>query len=308
MDNILVDTRNIVVAGKVIPVAADWKITDSPELREVYRKIMKRPLFYLPHDWQMIASVMKDTVGVGNWTVIAKEFMRLPKREIRKVLSQVLKKYEVHTNDIPVYYLPDGFECDGIIVRIKTDTKSWLDFDRRRKNPNPDNIRRIVFDLLAVKNPITDTYGREVMIDDAQAQLIHDKMTAFFYGKTEIEVSEESTPAIKKKKTFDYTIDWAPICAAFKQVYGVDLTKDELHWWQFQWWFGNLPTGNNFMDYWVALSQINVAKLDKKTPEQQKYAKAVSKVQSRFKGGVVSRPERGKPWWFKDKVSEDGDE
>lgn len=44
-------------------------------------------------------------------------------------------------------------------------------------------------------------------------------------------------------RTFDYIEDGARVVAAFQQVYGIDLTDADMHWWRFKMLLDNLPDG-----------------------------------------------------------------
>lgn len=44
-------------------------------------------------------------------------------------------------------------------------------------------------------------------------------------------------------RIFDYIEDGGRIVAAFQQVYGIDLTECDMHWWRFKMLLDNLPEG-----------------------------------------------------------------
>jgi hypothetical protein len=48
------------------------------------------------------------------------------------------------------------------------------------------------------------------------------------------------------RKTFDFDQDQNYIYSAFRQVYGIDLTVENLHWWTFLALFQSLPEGTFF--------------------------------------------------------------
>ena len=54
------------------------------------------------------------------------------------------------------------------------------------------------------------------------------------------------TPKTDEKRITSYEQDAALIRAAFRQVYGIDLWRDNLHWFEFRELMQNLPEGNRY--------------------------------------------------------------
>lgn len=54
-------------------------------------------------------------------------------------------------------------------------------------------------------------------------------------GSDDCQSSSSSSPA------FDYRCDAPYIVAAFQQAYGIDLTREKVHWWRFRALFAALP-------------------------------------------------------------------
>ena len=69
------------------------------------------------------------------------------------------------------------------------------------------------------------------------------------------------------KIAFDFEIDSDPIFSAFFQVYGIDLTEVELHWFKFMALFADLNDG---MPALVNLMQIRTAELTSDMSNDQK--------------------------------------
>jgi hypothetical protein len=56
----------------------------------------------------------------------------------------------------------------------------------------------------------------------------------------------EKTPETGKKRLTSYEQDAGLIRSAFRQVYHIDLFRDELHWFEFRELLQNLPDGNRY--------------------------------------------------------------
>lgn len=45
------------------------------------------------------------------------------------------------------------------------------------------------------------------------------------------------------EKVMDYYVDQGRIYADFRQIYGINLNTEDMHWWEFQWMLWNMPDG-----------------------------------------------------------------
>ena len=43
------------------------------------------------------------------------------------------------------------------------------------------------------------------------------------------------------EKVMDYYVDQGRIYADFRQIYGINLNTEDMHWWEFQWMLWNMP-------------------------------------------------------------------
>lgn len=70
------------------------------------------------------------------------------------------------------------------------------------------------------------------------------------------------------KKLFDFDQDAEYIYAAFMQTYGIDLTKDRLHWWAFCALLGSLPSNTRFSEI-VGIRGMDIPKPTKYNAEER---------------------------------------
>lgn len=75
-------------------------------------------------------------------------------------------------------------------------------------------------------------------------------------------------------KVFDWDIDAGRVYAAFLQSYGIDLLKNDLHWWTFKDLFESIPTGTKLLE----VIDIRGRKLDPKAGRKEKAELARAKA------------------------------
>lgn len=89
-----------------------------------------------------------------------------------------------------------------------------------------------------------------------------EEMMRFIRCYTEEEEKEES-----REETVDFEIDSSRIYSAFFQIYGIDLSKTEMHWFQFVSMFENLNDGTPNL---VNIMNIRQMKIDPSLPSEKK--------------------------------------
>ncbi|MBP3337343.1 MAG: hypothetical protein J6L59_02925 [Clostridia bacterium] len=109
--------------------------------------------------------------------------------------------------------LTGGFDC-GVSGKLKTDFRVWLKVDKLLKSEIKMQDKMIaVLGLVYTSLPQS--------IEEALKEI------ADFYSGTK--KKEKST----SKRMFDFEYDGELILAAFRQQYGINLLKENLHWHEF---------------------------------------------------------------------------
>lgn len=88
------------------------------------------------------------------------------------------------------------------------------------------------------------------------------------------------------KPTFSYWQDARHLVAAFQQAYGIDLTKDDLHWWRFRALLEGLPDSTRL----AQIMQIRAEKPRVKASQEERAALKNAQDQVR-----IVRRHRGRP-------------
>ena len=114
--------------------------------------------------------------------------------------------------DLTKLKLPDTVEVSGAFFRIKTGHPYWFRFMQILKEPGATTAS---FDYI---------YRDEIPADKDEA---FKALTEFCWEKKEIPRTDGSEGATR---IIDYTIDADLIWTAILQVYGIDLTEQEVHW------------------------------------------------------------------------------
>lgn len=70
-----------------------------------------------------------------------------------------------------------------------------------------------------------------------------------------------------KEETFDFEVDSSSIYSAFFQIYGIDLSKEEMHWFKFISMFENLNDG---VPNLVNIMNIRQMKIDPNLPSEKR--------------------------------------
>ena len=123
-------------------------------------------------------------------------------------------------------------------IPINTDYRTGILFEQTLSDPvMPDNEK--------LNTVLKLYYGDAVfpLLDDMDTVQEALKGIMWFYrcGADETAGSEKEGDASGKDPPFSYKHDAGYIYAAFMEAYGIDLTKNRLHWWQFRALFLGLP-------------------------------------------------------------------
>lgn len=120
---------------------------------------------------------------------------------------------------------PEAITVNGVEYPIDTDFRVWVRFQGVLLSDETDS----------------DKAGKicELMSDMGLPQTNEtlDAMLQFYAGAS----TENNTGGGKNVRAYDFENDSEYIFSAFLDSYGIDLTKERLHWWRFKALFKSLP-------------------------------------------------------------------
>ena len=134
--------------------------------------------------------------------------------------------------------LPCTVSVANVEIPINTDYRTGILFEQTLSDPAmPDDEK-----LITILNLY---YGEAVfpLLDDMDKvqEALNGIMWFYRCGAEETAESETEEDTSGKEPPFSYEHDAGYIYAAFIEAYGIDLTKNRLHWWQFRALFLGLP-------------------------------------------------------------------
>lgn len=145
---------------------------------------------------------------------------------------------------------PETVFVEGQEIKVRTSFRNILDILSLLKDKMFTDGERQYFSLLL--------FYKEIPNNESEAM---DEMMRFIrcYKKEEKEESRE--------EIVDFEIDSSRIYSAFFQIYGIDLSKTEMHWFQFVSMFENLNDGTPNL---VNIMNIRQMKIDPSLPSEKK--------------------------------------
>jgi len=147
--------------------------------------------------------------------------------------------------------LPDSVKINGIGYPV---------------NPDHRNIIRIL--LILEDTTFYDEERRQMALFLFYKQVPEDEAAAFEAMMEFIRCCKDEKKTKEAEKiAFDFEIDSDSIFSAFFQIYGIDLTEVELHWFKFMALFADLNDGTPAL---VNLMQIRTAELTSDMSNDQK--------------------------------------
>ena len=115
--------------------------------------------------------------------------------------------------------LPDFVEISGKKYRINTDFRVWLDYDRVVASDMALAQKAAqIFTKCFLELPPTFSSGIDALMK--------------FYSRPSASSGRRKTKG-RQKKVFDFEYDAESIYVSFLAVYGINLTRVSLHWWEF---------------------------------------------------------------------------
>ena len=110
-------------------------------------------------------------------------------------------------------------KIDGEYYKINTDFKVWIEIERLLFDKSIDDEKRLA-KVLVLAYP--------VLPPNPYATI--EKIMWFYSGG----VLDNERPSGQKPPAFDILEDFDYIWAAFWSEFGIDLSKEDLHWWKFR--------------------------------------------------------------------------
>ena len=167
--------------------------------------------------------------------------------------------------------MPDFLEVGGEKIFIDTGFRTWMRFDEALLWSHASTETR-VYSALDI------CYNGKIPAN------IHDALFAaigFYTPKSEkIKEAGENAQASqgifsRSKQIYSFTHDAALICSAFLAQYGIDLTKDDMHWWLFRALFEGLTDENKICEV-MEIRGVDLSKI--KDKEQKAHYRRLKRM------------------------------
>jgi hypothetical protein len=132
--------------------------------------------------------------------------------------------------------LPESIMVNGKEHKINTDFKVWIEIESTFLNDNISDCEKIVRMLKMCYKTLPDSLS-----DALYAMMSFYLMSPYEDDKTNKKHKKENVKVI-----YSFDEDAPYIYSAFLSEYGIDLTKENLHWWQFMSLLKGLGDENKF--------------------------------------------------------------
>lgn len=144
--------------------------------------------------------------------------------------------------------LPTSLDVDGIIIPIYTDFRAGIEFETilQESKSNEESYLERTLDLFFPSEslPLINECINEGLSD----LFVQTLLDYYACGKTVFSKNDKQPKEKRKeKRVYSYMHDDELIYAAFLQIYGIDLTEVEMHWWKFKALFRSLPENCEFV-------------------------------------------------------------
>lgn len=173
-------------------------------------------------------------------------------------------------DDLPYYVIVGGEE-----IPIVTDYRTGILFEQVLNDPDlsDDEKLRTVLQLY---------YGDLIFSLLTDMDRIQEALTniMWFYrcGSDKTAETDAGSDDPETDPPFSYEYDAAYIYAAFVEAYGIDLTKNRLHWWQFRALFLALPENVQFCKIMSYRAMEIPAKMSKEKKKFYQRMKRIYKI------------------------------
>lgn len=158
--------------------------------------------------------------------------------------------------------LPEEVNCGGKNYRIYTDFRIWMEFETILFEKEGEFYTKLPTLLKLCYPVLPDTLEEAVF-----------GMICFYLGR---EPERKDAASVKKhRKLYSFCRDAALIYAGFYQQYGINLTKENLHWFQFKALFDGLKEDTKFVKV-VGYRAADVSQF--KSPEMRRFYHTMKQI------------------------------
>lgn len=170
--------------------------------------------------------------------------------------------------------LPTFIKVSNVEINIKTDFKTWIEYESIMLDNDIKSIEQIekVLDLC--------------LKDDIQLESLEELEELFngllwFYGcgkeRKENKKDEDDKESNSKssRMVYSYEHDWSYIYSAFRECYNINLFEENLHWWEFKALFESL---NDKCLFSKILSYRSMSISSKMSKEEKKFYREMKKL------------------------------
>ena len=167
--------------------------------------------------------------------------------------------------------MPNFLEVDGQKISINTDFRTWIRFDEAlfwSEKPMEDRIYSALDICYCGKIP-ADINGA---VRAAIGFYAHAGNPIKEIGEN---TQNEQGNFARGKQTYSFAHDASLIYAAFRSQYGIDLTKESLHWWIFKALFEGLTDENKICKV-MEIRSIDLSKI--KDKEQKAHYRKLKRL------------------------------
>ena len=112
-------------------------------------------------------------------------------------------------------------EIDGHDYRINTDFRAWVAYSSALLEERPVQLKQLLRLAFPEEQPQNET---------AALEAVHAFLRC---GEEAKEKKEEDKGEGRRPSPYSFQADAGAILAEFQQVYGIDLSTAEMHWWRF---------------------------------------------------------------------------
>ncbi len=167
--------------------------------------------------------------------------------------------------------IPDFLEVGGEKIFINTDFRTWIRFDEALFWSDKP-IEERIYSALDI------CYDGKIPADITGA--VHAAIEFYAHKDTQIKSIGENSQneqqnSTRGKQTYSFTYDASLIYAAFLAQYGIDLTKDDMHWWLFRALFEGLTDENKICKV-MEIRSVDLSKI--KDKEQKAHYRRLKRI------------------------------
>ena len=147
--------------------------------------------------------------------------------------------------------LPDSVTVSGVSYRIRTDFRRWilmLDLFDRCRNCSPMRLDTLTAAKCAV-HIVMPEYGENNDLSAPTLIGLLEEFVRFAYSARPLDTGNTRAGDVsgRDSRVFDFSCDAELILSSFLREYGIDLTRENLHWWRFLALLRSLPSDSDFM-------------------------------------------------------------